>query len=123
MYGSGRGVIKAFLQGTGCEITEIRSEMNPGFGGVHPEPIAKNLGALAGAIGAGMGNFGLTTDGDADRIGAMDEHGNFVDPHKIMALALRYLVEKRRLERGGGADRLDHAHDRPSVQTLWLETL
>jgi phosphomannomutase len=95
MYGSGRGVIKAFLQGTGCEITEIRSEMNPGFGGIHPEPIAKNLGALAGAIGAGMGNFGLTTDGDADRIGAMDEHGNFVDPHKIFALALRYLVEKR----------------------------
>jgi len=95
MYGSGRGVIKAFLQGTGCEITEIRSEMNPGFGGIHPEPIAKNLGALAGAIGTGMGNFGVTTDGDADRIGAMDERGNFVDPHKIFALALRYLVEQR----------------------------
>jgi phosphomannomutase len=95
MHGSGRGVIKAFLQGTGCEIAEIRSEMNPGFGGVHPEPIAKNLGALAGAIGAGMGNFGVTTDGDADRIGAMDERGAFVDPHKIFALALRYLVEKR----------------------------
>ncbi len=42
-----------------------------------------------------MGNFGLTTDGDADRIGAMDERGNFVDPHKIIALALRYLVEQR----------------------------
>jgi phosphomannomutase len=42
-----------------------------------------------------MGNFGVTTDGDADRIGAMDEHSNFVDPHKIMALALKYLVEKR----------------------------
>jgi phosphomannomutase len=42
-----------------------------------------------------MGNFGLATDGDADRIGAMDERGNFVDPHKIMALALRHLVEKR----------------------------
>lgn len=42
-----------------------------------------------------MGNFGLATDGDADRIGAMDERGNFVDPHKIMAAALRYLVEKR----------------------------
>mgnify|MGYP001098276663 CR=1 FL=1 len=95
MHGSGRGVIKSFLQGTGCDITEIRGEMNPGFGGVHPEPIAKHLGALAGAISTHMGNFGLATDGDADRIGAMDEHGIFVDPHKIMALALRYLVEKR----------------------------
>jgi phosphomannomutase len=43
----------------------------------------------------GSGNFGLATDGDADRIGAMDERCNFIDPHKIMALALRYLVEKR----------------------------
>ena len=44
-----------------------------------------------------MGNFGVVTDGDADRIGAMDERGNFVDPHKIMALSLKYLVEKRGL--------------------------
>lgn len=95
MYGSGRGVIRGLLQGTGCEVQEIRGEMNPGFGGVHPEPIARYLGALAGAVSNGLGDFGLATDGDADRIGAMDERGNFVDPHKIMALSLRYLVEKR----------------------------
>jgi len=95
MYGSGRGVIKGILQGTGCEMQEIRAEMNPGFGGVHPEPIARYLGALAGAISTHMGDFGLATDGDADRIGAMDERGNFVDPHKIMSLALCHLVEKR----------------------------
>jgi phosphomannomutase len=95
MYGSGRGVIKGILQGTGCEVKEIRGEMNPGFGGIHPEPIARFLSALAGAISTDMGNFGLATDGDADRIGAMDERGNFVDPHKIMALAVKYLVEKR----------------------------
>jgi phosphomannomutase len=95
MYGSGRGVIKGILQGTGCEVQEIRGEMNPGFGGIHPEPIAPHLGALAGAISTHMGNFGLATDGDADRIGAMDERCNFIDPHKIMSLALNYLVEKR----------------------------
>jgi len=95
MYGSGRGVIKGILQGTGCEVQEIRAELNPGFGGVHPEPIGRYLGALASAISMGMGDIGLVTDGDADRIGAMDGRGNFVDPHKIMALALRYLVEKR----------------------------
>lgn len=95
MYGSGRGVIKGILQGTGCEVQEIRAELNPGFGGVHPEPISRYLGALASAISTGMGDLGLVTDGDADRIGAMDGRGNFVDPHKIMALSLRYLVEKR----------------------------
>jgi phosphomannomutase len=69
--------------------------MNPGFGSIHPEPIARYLGALSSAVSSGMGNFGVVTDGDADRIGAMDERGNFVDPHKIMALSLQYLVEKR----------------------------
>jgi phosphomannomutase len=97
MYGSGRGAIKGILQGTGCEVQEIRGEMNPGFGGVHPEPIGQHLGALAGAVSTHMGDFGLALDGDADRIGAMDERCNFVDPHKIMALAFRYLVEKRGL--------------------------
>lgn len=95
MYGSGRGVIKGILQGTGCEIQEIRGDMNPGFGGIHPEPISKHLDTLAGAISTHMGEFGLATDGDADRIGAMDERGNFIDPHKIMSLALCHLVEKR----------------------------
>lgn len=97
MYGSGRGVIKGILQGTGCEVHEIRGEMNPGFGGVHPEPILKYLGPLVGAIAQGRGALGLVTDGDADRIGAMDERGNFIDPHKIMALSFKYLVETRGL--------------------------
>lgn len=95
MYGSGQGVIRSILQGTGCEIHEIRSEMNPGFGGIHPEPISKYLGALSGAISNGLGSYGLATDGDADRIGAMDERGIFVDPHKVMCLALQYLFQVR----------------------------
>jgi alpha-D-glucose phosphate-specific phosphoglucomutase len=95
MYGSGRGVIKGILQGSGCEVFEIRGEMNPGFGGVHPEPIAKYLGPTASAIAAGHGQFAVVTDGDADRTGAVDGRGQFVDPHKIMALSLKYLVEKR----------------------------
>lgn len=95
MYGSGRGQIKGLLQGTGCEVFEIRGEMNPGFGGIHPEPISRYLGALAGAIAAGHGQLGVALDGDADRIGAMDGRGQFVDPHRIMSLSLKYLVEER----------------------------
>ena len=95
MFGSGRGQIRGILQGTGCEVFEIRGEMNPGFGGIHPEPIGHYLGALAGAIAAGHGQLGLATDGDADRLGAMDGRGQFVDPHRIMALSLKYLFEKR----------------------------
>jgi len=95
MYGSGRGYIKGLLGGVGCQVHEVRGEMNPGFGGIHPEPLQKYLGMLAAAIQAGFGTMGLATDGDADRIGAMDEQGNFVDPQRIFAIVLRYLIEER----------------------------
>jgi phosphomannomutase len=95
MHGSGRGLIAKMLEGTGCQVVEIRGEMNPGFGGIHPEPIARYLEALSAALSDGRGDLGLATDGDGDRIGAMDGHGRFVDPHRILGLALRYLVETR----------------------------
>ncbi len=97
MYGSGRGAIRGILAGTGCEVTEIRGDMNPGFGGVHPEPIARYLGPAMGAIAAGQGAFAVATDGDADRTGAVDGRGQFVDPHRIISLALRYLHDRRGL--------------------------
>jgi alpha-D-glucose phosphate-specific phosphoglucomutase len=95
MYGSGRGVIGEVLARGRSHVMNIRHEMNPGFGGIHPEPIARNLGMLISTIQAGHWDVGLATDGDADRIGAVDALGNFVDPHRIFALVLRYLVEKR----------------------------
>jgi len=95
MYGSGRKCIADMLARTRCRVYEIRDEMNPGFGGIHPEPIACYLSALGAAIQSYHADLGLATDGDGDRLGAMDAHGNFVDPHHIFALALRYLVEER----------------------------
>ncbi|HQE93430.1 MAG TPA: phosphoglucomutase/phosphomannomutase family protein [Anaerolineae bacterium] len=95
MYGSGRGAFRDMLSRTRCHLHEIRCEMNPGFGGIHPEPLAHFLQALTAAIQTYHADVGLATDGDADRIGAMDAHGDFIDPHHIFALTLRYLVEKR----------------------------
>ena len=95
MFGAGRWYIRDFLQTMGCTVNEIRGGMNPGFGGIHPEPIARNLSALREAMADGSWAIGLATDGDADRIGAMTASGRFVDPHVIFSLVLRYLVEKR----------------------------
>lgn len=95
MYGSGRGCFREFLARTRTCVHEIRGEMNPGFGGIHPEPIARYLTALMAAVQAQQAHLGLATDGDADRIGAVDGLGNFVDPHHIFALVARYLVEQR----------------------------
>lgn len=95
MYGSGRGCIGEMLTRGRTKVHNIRHEMNPGFGGIHPEPIGKHLGLLMSTIQAGHWDVGLATDGDADRLGAVDAKGSFVDPHRIFALVLRYLIEKR----------------------------
>jgi alpha-D-glucose phosphate-specific phosphoglucomutase len=95
MYGSGRGALKEILSRTRCHVHEIRGEMNPGFGGIHPEPVGRYLAALSAAIQNGLGSVGIATDGDADRVGAVDNLGQFVDPHRIFALVLRYLLQER----------------------------
>lgn len=95
MYSAGRGVIGEVLTRGRTVVHNIRHEMNPGFGGIHPEPIARNLGQLMSTIQAGHWDVGLATDGDADRIGAVNARGEFVDPHRIFALVLLYLIEKR----------------------------
>lgn len=100
MYGAASGYLAGWLSGTGWQASEIRNELNPGFGGIYPEPIRRNLDATVEAIraansGSGRRAFAVVTDGDADRIGAVDESGEFVDPHRIFSLALLYLVEKR----------------------------
>ena len=97
MYGTGRGYLKQLLEEAGCDVTEIRGEMNPGFNGIHPEPIAKHLQPLIELVLSGGFDLGLATDGDADRIGAVGPTGRFIDPHCIMTLALRHLVETREL--------------------------
>ena len=97
MHDAGRDYIKDHLHNTGWAVMEICGDMNPGFGGIHPEPILPHLNALVDAVKEYGGAFGLATDGDVDRTGAVDEDGQFVSPHVIFALALRYLVEQRGL--------------------------
>jgi phosphomannomutase len=80
----------------GRDIATIRGEINPSFGGVNPEPIPENLGA---AIAAMNGDYDLAicNDGDADRLGILDEKGAFVSPQKIIALLALYLVREKKL--------------------------
>ena len=125
MYGSGRRAIGEMLARTRSRVHDIRHEMNPGFGGIHPEPIALHLGQLMSFIQAGHWDVGLATDGDADRLGAVDALGSFVDPHRIFALVLRYLLAERGW-RGSVVrtvsttrmlDRLAAQYDLPLVET------
>ena len=95
MWGAGRHALPAVLSRTRSHVLEIRNTLNPGFGGVHPEPILRYLNELVATVQRERAQIGLAVDGDADRIGAIDARGQFVSPQIIMALALRHLVEAR----------------------------
>ncbi len=73
----------------------IRSTPNPLFPGINPEPIEPHIRALGEATVEHHCDAGLCTDGDADRIGATDEYGNFVDPHKIFSVLLSWVLRRK----------------------------
>jgi len=99
MHGSARGLVSRFLAGSHVPHTAIREAADVLFGGTNPEPLEKNLAPLRDAIRAarpqGARTIGVVTDGDGDRVSAMDEEGRFIDAHRTYALFLRYLVEER----------------------------
>ena len=95
MYGCGRGVIGSIFARREIPFVEIRSELNPLFPGINPEPILPHIQAAQLAVVAEKCDAGLITDGDADRIGAVDEHGNVVDAHKILAVLTKWLIERK----------------------------
>ena len=76
-------------------VDGIRGELNPSFGGVNPEPIPENLVAARDAMLAGAYDLAICNDGDADRLGILDETGTFVSPHKIISLLALYLVREK----------------------------
>ena len=93
MYGAGCGYIPRLLPG----VDEIHGSENPSFGGQAPEPIGQHLQELCGLLKSGRYRVGLALDGDADRIGAVDEHGEFFSSHCIFTVVLRHLIEHKKL--------------------------
>jgi phosphomannomutase len=93
MHGAGIGFLQRVLPG----IVEIHGDYNPSFGEIdHPEPIAECLRPLMEAVRAQKADIGIATDGDADRVGAVDEYGNYVDPHRVFMLLMKYLYEDKK---------------------------
>lgn len=95
MYGAGGGILAEIFKKIGVDFVEIRAEANPLFPGINPEPIEPHIRALGETVVAQKCQAGLCTDGDADRIGATDEHGVFVDPHKIFSVLLEWIAERK----------------------------
>ncbi len=99
MFGAGIGYFKNLLEGGQVQIHEINRVRNPLFPGIQPEPIAKNLGKLARHVIRDNAIAGLATDGDADRIGLIDENGRYRNTQEVFALLAMYFLDIRK-ERG-----------------------
>jgi phosphomannomutase len=95
MHGTGGTILQDILQRHGVDCSAIRSTPDPLFGGIFPEPMDENLGALREAIQERRADVGLATDGDSDRLGVMDAAGRYVNTHQVLALLALYLLRER----------------------------
>ena len=97
MHGSGGCWVEGFLKGGRLTVETIRAKRDPLFGGVNPEPIDQNLGPLKKRVADTGALVGLATDGDADRVGAVDELGRTMTMHDVVPLLLLHLSRQRKM--------------------------
>ncbi len=118
MHGSGRIIYGDILKRCGVRGVSIHADNDPLLGGVQPEPLEKNLAGLKHSVKYHKADLGLALDGDADRIGAFDEKGNFLDSHHCFALLLYYFLEVKKL-RGGVVETLNTTAMIPKLAEIY----
>ncbi len=126
MYGAGLGMFPHILGGGSTSVTEIHGEPNPAFPGIdHPEPIGLHLTELADLIVSVGADIGIANDGDADRVGLMDEKGRFVTTLETFSLLCLHQLEVlgkrgplvRSLTQSVMVDKLAAIYDVPVTET------
>jgi len=97
MYGTGRGYLDCLLRDEGgAKVTTFHADLDPLFGGHHPEPNAEGMSEVSVFVRSGKAQIGLGLDGDADRFGIVDKDGTWLTPNQILALALYHLKKNRK---------------------------
>ena len=93
MYGVSETSLKMILMTARCEVATIHDRHDTLFGGKLPAPSAATLHSLQNYVVEKRFDIGIATDGDADRIGVIDDQGNFLHPNDILVLLYYYLVK------------------------------
>lgn len=96
MFGVSKTSLQTILMSARCEVDVIHDRHDTMFGGRLPSPSAVTLTRLSDMVVEKKYDLGIGTDGDADRLGIIDEHGKFIHPNKIMALLYYYLLKYRK---------------------------
>jgi phosphomannomutase len=98
MFGVAKNALQTVLISARCEVDVINDGENPGFGGLMPSPSAATLYRLKHLVAHEGYDIGIGTDGDADRLGIIDEKGNFIHPNEVLLLLYYYLLEYKGLK-------------------------
>lgn len=93
MYGVSRTSLQTILLTARCDVNVIHERHDALFGGRLPAPNVETLGALQGAVLETHADIGIATDGDADRLGIIDNTGRFIHPNEILCLLYYYLLK------------------------------
>ncbi|MCD9463881.1 phosphonomutase [Photobacterium phosphoreum] len=93
MFGVAKNALQTVLITGRCDVDVINDGENPGFGGLMPSPSAATLYRLKHLVAQEGYDIGIGTDGDADRLGIIDEKGNFIHPNEVLLLLYYYLLE------------------------------
>ncbi len=95
MYGVSQSCLRTILLTCRCDVDVIHEQHDTLFGGRMPAPSAEALGALSGYVVDNRCNLGIATDGDADRLGIIDEDGAYLHPNTLLVLLYYYLLKYR----------------------------
>ena len=95
MHGCGGFILEEMLRDTSCTVHTIRGNSEPLFGGVNPEPMMPQLEPLAEEVRRSHSDIGLATDGDADRLGIVDENGEYLNTLQTLCLLLLHVYRNK----------------------------
>ena len=95
MYGVSCNCLRTLLLTCRCDVDMIHDQHDTLFGGRMPAPSEETLRMLATYVVDNRCNLGIATDGDADRLGVIDEHGNYLHANTLLVLLYYYLLNYR----------------------------
>ncbi len=96
LYGAASGFLEELLPTK--QLVTIHARRDPLFGGINPEPIEPNLKELIAKVKETKALIGVALDGDADRIGVVDDQGVYYSPCRVYPMIIEYLLEKKKIK-------------------------
>jgi phosphomannomutase len=96
LHGAAAGIPETLLKGIPAQVIGLHTAHDPLFGGLHPEPIETYLEALKKEVRKQRAAVGIALDGDADRLGIVDDLGRYMTPHQVFPLLAYHCVEYKK---------------------------